>query len=306
MAKRKEPTLDQTISPLFNKMDALLARHRGPTGGEQDIPVLTDVAAVPEIPVLTEEVPLMFAPAEFSAPQKPSPGIVPGIPLIPQTQSPTSPGAWQQSPLAATEPVFLNLPTLDLDALPLGDEVDAGPLFELEVDEAEAAVLPAPIEALVVHAAAPGLVALVDEPLVHEALVLDEVLAEAPSVPSVEPQHEEGVLELQSHDEYHVDLDLDESLEVVPVADAAPSAPRLGAAEVEEITAHVAAHLAVDISTEVTQLARQHFTRIMNGYYQQALQQLTDEISRDMEEHMTPRIVELVRAELVARGLIEP
>lgn len=303
MAERKEPTLDQTISPLFNKMDALLARHRGPTGGEQDIPVLTEVAAVPEIPVLTEEVPLMFAPAEFAAPQKTPSGIAPGIPLIPQTQSPTSPGAWQQSALAPAEPVFLDLPTLDLDALPLGGEADVGPLFELEVDDAEMAALPAQIEAVVVQEAAP-VVAESDEPLAHEALVLDEVLADASSEPS--PLHEEGVLELQSHDEYRVDLDLDEGVEAAAVAEVVPSAPRLGAAEVEEITAHVAAHLAVDISTEVTQLARQHFTRIMNGYYQQALQQLTDEISRDMEEHMTPRIVELVRAELVARGLIEP
>jgi len=43
----------------------------------------------------------------------------------------------------------------------------------------------------------------------------------------------------------------------------------------------------------------------MNGYYQQALQQLTEEISRDMEAHMAPRIAELVRQELIDRGLID-
>src|SRR5471030_813096 len=48
-----------TSSPLFEKMDAFLARHRGLSAVKADIPVLTDEASIeesPPIPVLTDVV----------------------------------------------------------------------------------------------------------------------------------------------------------------------------------------------------------------------------------------------------------
>ncbi len=70
---------DESVSPLFNKMDALMARHRGGGSRADDdaVPVLTEVAEdqtldldVLDIPVLTVEAApepstLMFDPREF-------------------------------------------------------------------------------------------------------------------------------------------------------------------------------------------------------------------------------------------------
>ncbi|AOY00520.1 hypothetical protein [Jeongeupia sp. USM3] len=79
---------NDSVSPLFDKMDALLARHRGEPVRDDDIPVLTTEAVVPadaddDIPVLTDEavVPepvLMFDPEEFYTPPPapPEPAVV--------------------------------------------------------------------------------------------------------------------------------------------------------------------------------------------------------------------------------------
>jgi hypothetical protein len=73
---------------------------------------------------------------------------------------------------------------------------------------------------------------------------------------------------------------------------------------VEEITAIVGAQLAIDIASEVEQLTKQHFSALMNQLYGETLRKLTEEISRDLEAHLAPRIAELVEAELRSKGLL--
>ncbi|MBB5191551.1 hypothetical protein HNQ50_002281 [Silvimonas terrae] len=73
-----------------------------------------------------------------------------------------------------------------------------------------------------------------------------------------------------------------------------------------EMTASVAAHLAVDISTEVEQLTRRHFAHMMQTIYGEALTQLIDQVGAALEARLAPRIDKLVREELQARGLTTP
>ncbi|WP_348945966.1 hypothetical protein ABHF33_05270 [Chitinibacter sp. FCG-7] len=73
---------------------------------------------------------------------------------------------------------------------------------------------------------------------------------------------------------------------------------------VAEITAIVGAQLAIDIASEVEQLTKQHFSALMNQLYGETLRKLTEEISRDLEAHLAPRIAELVEAELRSKGLL--
>jgi hypothetical protein len=94
-------------SPLFDKMDALLARHRG---GAENIPTLLDEAD--DIPVLTEAVDeqadgdvLMFPPEEFAEEAV----------LIELTEQPLFEPVAMSSPQPVAE--FLDLPLLDLAAL---------------------------------------------------------------------------------------------------------------------------------------------------------------------------------------------
>ncbi|GGP27242.1 hypothetical protein [Silvimonas amylolytica] len=91
-----------------------------------------------------------------------------------------------------------------------------------------------------------------------------------------------------------------------PVATAAPPAPMLDESAIIEMTASVAAHLAVDISTEVEQLTRRHFAHMMQTLYGEALTQLIDQVGTALEERLAPRIDKLVREELKARGLTLP
>ncbi|HSC78754.1 MAG TPA: hypothetical protein VLC08_00240 [Chitinolyticbacter sp.] len=134
---------DDSVSPLFNKMDALMARHRGGTraGDDDDIPVLTE--ELDDIPVLTEaledeDIPiliepvdddlpvgeiarapherdvqvanahheeLLFDPREFHRPP----------PTAQLTMPAPTPAPREDKPAAAE--AFLDLPLLDLDAL---------------------------------------------------------------------------------------------------------------------------------------------------------------------------------------------
>lgn len=230
---------------LFDKMDALLARHRASPA--QDIPVLTEEAsadAPPEIPVLTQTVAdseLMFDPREFHSPPANQPG----------------------------EPLFLDLPLLDLDQL----------------DEA---VPQLPPNAFVAEA-----VTVIPANSLHALEMPEIVLAEK------SPAQAEEIIELGAPDE-----------ETAPSLAAklrppeeAPAAT-LSDAEIAEITATIEAQIAVEVATEVEQLARQHFTRMMQNFYNETLHKMTEEISRDMQMCLTPRIVELVEDELRRRGAI--
>ena len=231
---------------LFDKMDALLARHR--TSPAQDIPVLTEEAsadAPPEIPVLTQTVAdseLMFDPREFHSPPP-------------------------------DEPLFLDLPLLDLDQL---DEAD--PQLPPAAFVAEAVTV---IPADSLHALEMPEIVLAGENLARpEALIEQRAPAEAPSL------HE---LSVETHETH--------ALEEAPAA-------TLSDAEIAEITATVEAQIAVEVATEVEQLARQHFTRMMQNFYNETLHRMTEEISRDMQMCLAPRIVELVEDELRRRGAI--
>lgn len=80
---------------------------------------------------------------------------------------------------------------------------------------------------------------------------------------------------------------------------------RLSMDAIAELTAVVGAQLAVDIASEVEQLARQHFSKLMAQFYGDTLRELTSEISIELEARLAPRIVELVRQELASQGLIQ-
>lgn len=74
-------------------------------------------------------------------------------------------------------------------------------------------------------------------------------------------------------------------------------------AAISEMTASVAAHLAVDISTEVEQLTRRHFAQMMQTLYGEALTRMIDQVGMELEARLAPRIDALVREELQTRGL---
>ncbi|QLI80998.1 hypothetical protein HZU75_05365 [Chitinibacter fontanus] len=100
-------------------------------------------------------------------------------------------------------------------------------------------------------------------------------------------------------------------LNTFSVATALPAAPdpqkatQISSDTVAEITATVGAQLAIDMASEIEQLTKQHFSALMNQFYGETLRKLTEEISRDLEAHLAPRIVELVEAELRSKQLID-
>lgn len=284
-------------SPLFDKMDALLARHRGSTAGTEEIPVLVDEAD--DIPVLTEEVeelwpdtePLMFPPEEFmAAPVAPAP-------------APAAP-----APAPAPAPAeFLDLPLLDLDALsqanPWGadweDEIIPPPalpetapdlpaadvllpeltvdLDDFSVDEITAVAGPLAVEEIELTAMPAAKVAQIIE---------FRQIAAKPFAPPVIPEPET--------------LTTDGPVtEILPVA-AANAA--LTEDAIAELTATVAAQLGVEIATEVEQLTRQHFASLMHRFYEDSLRQLTAEISQDMESRLQARVASLIKEELKKSG----
>ncbi|WP_028449993.1 hypothetical protein [Chitinibacter tainanensis] len=88
----------------------------------------------------------------------------------------------------------------------------------------------------------------------------------------------------------------DEPSEAIP--------PTLNQHAIDDITAMVGAQLAIDIASEVEQLAKQHFSTLMNQLYEETLRKLTTQISLDLEAQLAPRISELVQAELRSKGLL--
>ncbi len=84
----------------------------------------------------------------------------------------------------------------------------------------------------------------------------------------------------------------------------APEPARLTDADVQDISAMVGAHLAVEITAEVEQLTRQHFARLMSSLYGDTLRQLTDAVCAELESKIGERIVALVQDELKDRGLL--
>ncbi|MBE9609118.1 hypothetical protein [Chitinilyticum piscinae] len=161
---------DDSINPLFNKMNALMARHRGRAQTqEDDIPVLTQETIAPEIPVLQDEIPLpvleleergpdsglMFDPGELvkappsttaaATPPLPPGGLMfdpdeflrpPPAPELPteEAQASASPDTAPNAAVAATakadDALFMDLPLLDLDALTAGGDNPFAPAAE--------------------------------------------------------------------------------------------------------------------------------------------------------------------------------
>lgn len=407
MADLKDPR-HSTVSPLFNKMDALLARHRG--SGGQDIPVLTDDS--PSFPVLTNVISddgLMFDPLEF---QNNPPRFAPAL-----SNSLPPPAPEKIAPL---EPVFLDLPMLDLDGL-ADNPMGIADTFELEVDEPQPAVpvlpeassaspnvdaiqhleqviatahaeithevpLPEPkpeeikelsqvefdleidephtevlyavphqgvdkvefdltvdgdIPVLQIEAALPESADAIIPPrdavpqlpeelpaasqfALHDIAAPVEITDESEviSLTEVEEEIELSALPGDSEEEEHhlslaeapheqhtiLTLEHEEEPQTVMPSlepETGPVAPALTEAAISDITASVAAQIAVEISTEVAQLTRQHFASMMNRFYSDSLRQLTEEISRDMEAHLAPRVTELVKDELRRQGLVQ-
>lgn len=103
-----------------------------------------------------------------------------------------------------------------------------------------------------------------------------------------------------------------------PVLEVAPaptpvSAP-ISAAPVEakvtphmlaEITATVGAQIAVEVTTEVAQLTRQHFSKLMDAFYKESLRKITEEIGHEMEIALMPRIEAMVKEELRRQGMLD-
>lgn len=335
-------------SPLFDKMDALMRKHRGGFDSANGIPVLTEEAIefdleVDHIPVLTEEFSadgLMFDPREFCAP--------------PPAQPAPAPAAAMPSRPAPPAVQFLDLPLLDLDVDEPPPVAAAEAIPAMEVEEIE---LPAfevldggawpdeaipPLERIVEPPAEP--VSAVGAPLPDEAVPLippigfapepvtvmelaeDSFAApeleiclpaepvaraeevESPAMPALQvAEHVEEELTLTEQPEepapHILTLEATEPEAVAAAIHAPP--PRLDNAAVAEITASVAAQISVEISTEVAQLTRQHFASMMNSFYGEALRKVTEEISRDMEMCLAPRVADLVQDELRRKGLAE-
>lgn len=282
-------------SPLFDKMDALLARHRGSTAGTEEIPVLVDEAD--DIPVLTEEVeelwpdtePLMFPPEEFmAAPAAPAPVPAPAPP----------------APAPAPDE-FLDLPLLDLDALsqanPWGadweEEIIPPPALPETVPDLPADVLlPVTIADFALDEITPVIepfaveeIELTAMPAAKVAQIIDfRQIAAKPLAPPAIPEA------LASSGQ-------DEEAEVQP-AEAAAANAILTEDAIAELTATVAAQLGVEIATEVEQLTRQHFASLMHRFYEDSLRQLTAEISQDMESRLQARVASLIKEELEKSG----
>ena len=297
MAEDREQE-DPTVSPLFDKMDALLARHRG-SRGQADIPVLSEEADLEElsIPILTEvvdEQDLMFPPplAPFPLPAA----------LQPATPSPDK---------------FLEFPLFELEPIP--DEPQQAPaLFDAEANashqsetaESEHPALPQSVSEVTELETAPYPDATADSVAVTETeLLLDVPELVFPDELAPLPANELAQLADWPADDAEdvltlVEADHPEATQLA-LQEIAPPTPQLDEAAVAELIATVGAQIAVEISTEVAQLARQHFSNMMNTFYADALRKLTDEISRDMEMCLAPRIHELVREELKRQGLVK-
>lgn len=267
MAEDREKE-DSTVSPLFDKMDALLARHRG-TRPDQAIPILSDEADFDElmIPVLTEVVPSDELPPD---PEDP--------PMVSASASPK------------TEAVFLDLPLFELEPI---EEFVASAVIDQE-PQALAETLPADADSLRDILSIDFLDESAADLSSEDALTL-----EMPEIVFAAPAPDTGTMT-----DACPEAEADQFADGLSLTEPPPAA-MLNEAQIAEITATVAAQIAVEISTEVAQLTRQHFAAMMNDLYNDSLRRLTDEISRDMEAHLAPRIEALVQQELRRQNLAE-
>ncbi|MBM5574695.1 hypothetical protein [Deefgea sp. CFH1-16] len=341
MAEQNLPLNEDTVSPLFNKMDALMARHRSPAGKTQDeIPVLTDLAPkLADIPVLTdvisqEELLQKIEHIERSLSDEPAAALVrepmqnQGIPILmfstlsspdsePQYTPPPAIVIHEKPVIAISEPVqanpaepiFFNLPRLDLAAIE--DEI---PLIPASKPLAEPIATPFECVAddLIIDFSTP-----IDsnhevnaEPVAAELAPLpaqpaSELASEPAAPPAIETSTNRQPTRLVATSTLVWEDDVESAPQVLSTPDESSSANTLSEAAVADITAIVGAQLAVDIASEVEQLARQHFSKLMAQFYGDTLRELTSEISQELETRLAPRISELVKQELISQGLIK-
>lgn len=273
MADQNPPQNHNSVNPLFNMMDELLARHRhGAAAPADDIPVLTEVApktipslfdVVDDIPALTDVVepnlaakianielewaidhhepdighlddevlipkpkakpvsleiePLPFqaldtnkkAPAPTpAAPTRipPAPTVQAAVPTIPQL--PPSGFAASKPSVAPNEPVFLDLPMLDLDELARAPTPEYLDLPQIASGSPRDPVEQVPIETFIATDLVLPLDELLAEPSAHQAdfmAALDEVSLVAAAIPQVPLDEQE--FSTSDLSEYQLDLD---------------------------------------------------------------------------------------------------
>ncbi len=273
MADQNPPPNHNSVNPLFNMMDELLARHRhGAAAPADDIPVLTEVApktipslfdVVDDIPALTDVVEpnlaakianielewaidhhepdighldnevlipkpkakpisLEIEPLPFQAldadkkPAAPPPAAPPSRSTAPSVQAaeptipqlPTSGFATSKPSAAPSEPVFLDLPMLDLDELSRAPTPEYLDLPQIATGSPRDPVEQAPIETFIATDLVLPLDELLAEPSAHQAdfmAALDEVSLAAAAIPQVPlDEHELSASDLS---EYQLDLD---------------------------------------------------------------------------------------------------
>ncbi|QKJ66672.1 hypothetical protein HQN60_08120 [Deefgea piscis] len=334
MAEQNLPLNEDTVSPLFNKMDALMARHRSPAGKTQaEIPVLTDLAPkLADIPVLTdvisqEELLQKIEHIERSLSDEPAAAVVrepiqnQGIPVLmfstlssPDSELDLTPpppvlsNIQFETPIsepipAPAEPIFFNLPRLDLAAIE--DDIPLIP-----ASKPAAAPVAAPFECV-----ADDLIIDFSNPIdtQHQVnaepaaadLVIPPAQATSEPAPAIETSTSRQPTRLVATSTLVWEDDVESAPQSLSTPNESPSANALSEAAIADLTAIVGAQLAVDIASEVEQLARQHFSKLMAQFYGDTLRELTSEISQELETRLAPRISELVKQELISQGLIK-
>ncbi|WP_288843092.1 hypothetical protein [uncultured Deefgea sp.] len=336
MAEQNLPLNEDTVSPLFNKMDALMARHRSPAGKINDeIPVLTDLAPkLADIPVLTdvisqEELLQKIEHIERSLNDESASKVVSepiqnrGIPILmfstlsaPDSElqfTPTPPVVSHEKPAIAisgpvpastSDPIFFNLPRLDLAAIE--DDIPLIP-----ASKPAAAPVAAPFECvaddlIIDFSTSPDPHHQVNaEPAVAERITPPAQPASEPvTAPAIESSTSRQPTRLVATSTLVWEDDVDNDPQPLSTPDESRSANTLSEAAIADLTAIVGAQLAVDIASEVEQLARQHFSKLMAQFYGDTLRELTSDISQELETRLAPRINELVKQELISQGLI--
>ena len=335
MAEQNLPLNEDTVSPLFNKMDALMARHRSPAGKINDeIPVLTDLAPkLADIPVLTDvisqaELLQKIEHIERSLNDESASKVVSepiqnrGIPILmfstlsaPDSELQFTPPppvvSYEKTaiaisgpvPASTSDPIFFNLPRLDLAAIE--DEI---PLIPARKPVAEPVATPFECVAddlIIDFSTSPDPHHQVNaEPAVAERITPPAQPASEPATPpAIEASTSRQPTRLVASTLVWED-DVESAPPSLSTSLESPSANTLSEAAIADLTAIVGAQLAVDIASEVEQLARQHFSKLMAQFYGDTLRELTSEISQELETRLAPRISELVKQELISQGLI--
>ncbi|WP_297576086.1 hypothetical protein [uncultured Deefgea sp.] len=338
MAEQNLPLNEDTVSPLFNKMDALMARHRSPAGKAQDeIPVLTDLAPkLAEIPVLTdvisqaellqkiEHIERSLSSVEPSSAALREPLQNRGIPILmfSTLSAPDSELQFTPPPLiftqhepampisepaqAPAEPIFFDLPRLDIAAIE--DDIPLIPASK-PVVVAVATPFECVADDLIIDFSTP-----IDSQLNAESVAVElapppaqpasELASESVTPPAIETSTSRQPTRLVATSTLVWEDDVESEPQALSTPDESPSVNALSEAAIADITAIVGAQLAVDIASEVEQLARQHFSKLMAQFYGDTLRELTSNISQELETHLAPRISELVKQELISQGLI--